>query len=137
MPAELLLDTGAWVALLDKSERQHQVCVEVLEGWTGVLVTTEAVLTEAMYLVSPSRRAQEACLSFLLRGAVQLVPQSIASLKRVAELMEKYADVPMDYADATLVALAEELGTDQVFTLDRNDFSVYRLPGRKPFFLLP
>jgi uncharacterized protein len=73
----------------------------------------------------------------LLRGAVVLVPSSRATLQRVAELMEKYRDVPMDYADGTLVALAEETDTDRVFTLDRKGFSTYRLRGKKPFRLMP
>jgi hypothetical protein len=51
--------------------------------------------------------------------------------------MEKYADRPMDFADATLVALAEDLSADQVFTLDRLDFSIYRVHGTRPFRLLP
>lgn len=55
----------------------------------------------------------------------------------ISVLMEKYRNVPMDYADATLVALGEELGTDRVFTLDHRGFSAYRLNQRKPFRLLP
>ena len=66
-----------------------------------------------------------------------MVPPSQASLKRVSALMGKYRDVPMDYADATLVALGEELGSDRVFTLDRRGFSAYRLNQRKPFQLVP
>ena len=137
MANELLLDTGAFVALVDRSEKRHADCVAVLEGWSGRIVTTEAVLTEALYLVGPGWPAQKICLEFLLRGAFLLVPASPASLKRVAVLMEKYRGVPMDYADATLVALGEELGTDLVFTLDRRGFSAYRLNQRKPFQLLP
>ena len=77
------------------------------------------------------------CLEFFLRGAFILVPSSEASLRRVAVLMEKYADLPMDFADATVVALAEELQTDHVFTLDHREFSIYRLHGRKRFTVLP
>ena len=53
MAAELLLDTGAFVALIDRSERQHAACVAVLEEWTGPIVTTEAILTETLYLLGP------------------------------------------------------------------------------------
>ena len=137
MANELLLDTGAFVALVDRSERRHADCVAVLDGWSGRIVTTEAVLTETLYLVGPRWTAQKICLEFLLRGAFLLVPPSPASLKRVSILMEKYRSVPMDYADATLVALGEELGTDQVFTLDHRGFSVYRLNQRKTFRLFP
>ena len=137
MANELLLDTGAFVALVDRSERRHADCVAVLEGWSGAIVTTEAVLTETLYLVGPRWQAQKVCLEFLLRGAFLLAPPSQASLKRVSVLMEKYRNVPMDYADATLVALGEELGTDLVFTLDRRGFSAYRLNQRKAFQLVP
>ena len=137
MANELLLDTGAFVALVDRSERRHAHCVAVLDNWSAAIVTTEAVLTETLYLVGPRWQAQKICLEFLLRGAFLVVPSSQASLKRVSVLMEKYRNVPMDYADATLVALGEELGTDLVFTLDRRGFSAYRLNQRKPFRLIP
>ena len=109
----------------------------VLERWSGVIVTTEAVLTETLYLGGPRWQAQKVCLEFLLRRAFLLVPTSQASLKKVSVLMEKYRNVPMDYADATLVALGEELGTDLVFTLDRRGFSTYRLNQRRAFQLVP
>lgn len=137
MANELLLDTGAFVALVDRSEKRHADCVAVLEGWSGRIVTTEAVLTETLYLVGPRWPAQKICLEFLLRGAFLLVPASPASLKRVAMLMEKYRSVPMDYADATLVALGEELSSDRVFTLDHRGFSAYRLNQRTAFRLVP
>jgi uncharacterized protein len=134
---ELLLDTGALVALLDRSETKHEDCVAVLERWVGLILTTEPVLTEALHLVGPTWPPQKACLEFFLRGAFLLVPSSQTSLRRAADLMEKYRDLPMDYADATLVALAEESRTDHVFTLDRRGFSTYRLHGKKAFRLVP
>jgi hypothetical protein len=137
VPAELLLDTGAFIALVDRSERRHAECVAVLERWEGPVLTTEAVLTETLYLVGPGWGAQKVCLEFFLRGAFLLIPSSQASLRRVAVLVEKYEDLPMDFADATLVALAEDLQSDQVFTLDHRGFTAYRLLGRKPFRLMP
>lgn len=133
MAAELLLDTGAFVALIDRDEKAHAGCVAALESWAGPIATTEAVLTETLYLVGPRWRAQKSALEFVQRGAFQLVPSSVKSLQRVAVLMERYRNVPMDFADATLVALGEELETDWVFTLDRRGFSTYRLVQRKPF----
>jgi predicted nucleic acid-binding protein len=134
---ELLLDTGAFVALVDRDEKAHAACVAALESWTGSIVTTEAVLTETLYLVGPRWQDQRNALEFVLRGAFQLVPQSAKSLQRVAALMERYRNVPMDFADGTLVALGEELETDWVFTLDRRGFSSYRLGQRKPFQIIP
>ena len=137
MADELLLDTGPFVALVDRSEQLHDECVAALESWTGPVVTTEAVLTETLYLVGPQWRAQKVVLEFILRGAFQLVPSSRASLQRVATLMERYRNVPMDFADATLVVLGEELQIDRVFTLDRRGFSTYRMNRRKPFRVIP
>ena len=137
MADELLLDTGAFVALLDRDERRHHDCVATLEKWIGPVVTTEAVLTETLYLVGPQWRAQKACLEFILRGAFRLVPSSTKSLQRVAVLMERYRNVPMDFADATLVVLGEELETNWVFTLDRRGFSTYRMNRNRAFQIVP
>ena len=133
----LLLDTGAFVALVDRSERRHADCVAVLENWEGRIVTTDAVVTETLHLAGPHWTAQKQCLEFLLRGAFVMVPASHTTLIRVAALMEKYRDVPMDYADATLVALGEEIGSNAVFTLDARGFSTYRLNQRKAFQIFP
>jgi predicted nucleic acid-binding protein len=134
---ELLLDTGAFVALLDRSEKRHADCVNALDNWRGAIVTTEPVVTETLYLVGPDWRAQRNCLEFLLRGTFLLVPLSPTALRRVTALMERYRNVPMDFADATLVALGEELDSDTVFTLDHRGFAAYRLNQRKPFRLIP
>ena len=125
------------MALVDRDEKLHADCVAALESWTGPIITTEAVLTETLYLVGPQWRAQKTCLEFLLRGAFQMVPSSLDSLKRVSALMEKYRNVPMDFADATLVALGEELQTDWAFTLDRRGFSTYRMHRNRAFQIIP
>jgi predicted nucleic acid-binding protein len=79
----------------------------------------------------------EACLEFFIRGGALLVPSSRTSLTRCNELMRKYADVPADFADATLVALAEEMRAFTVYTLDRRGFSAYRGDGGEPFEIRP
>ena len=137
MAGELLLDTGALVSLLDRSQTHHQKCRRAFAGWTGLTVSTEAVLTEATHLLGGVPGGRAACVDFFLAGGAVLVPSSAASLQRVRKLLDKYADLPMDFADATLVALAEELDCTSVFTTDRTDFSVYRIRGRKPFRLVP
>lgn len=137
MAGELLLDTGALVSLLDRSQHQHAAFTEYFETWSGEIVTTEAVLTEAIHLLARVRGGPEACLDFLLSGGAVLVPASNASLRRARSLIEQYRDLPMDYADATLVALAEDIGTNLVFTTDQRDFSIYRIGGRQEFALLP
>ena len=137
MVDELLLDTGAFVALVDRDEKFHAACVAALERWVGPVVTTEAVLTETLYLVGPHWRAQKVCLEFVARGVFQVIPSSVKSLQRVAALMERYRNVPMDFADATLVALGEELETDKIFTLDRRGFTTYRMHRNRPLQIIP
>lgn len=132
-----LLDTGALVALLDKSEKNHERCVNFLKDFRGRLLTTEPVLTEALYLLGPSIQNQKICIDFILKGGAILVPQSSESLSRRVALMQKYSDLPMDFADATLVALAEEIGTEEIFTLDKRGFLAYRLKGKKAFKIYP
>ena len=121
-----LLDTGVLVALIDRDDDAHEVAVESLGRFRGVLATTEAVLTEAVHLLGTTHYGRDACLRFFLREGATLFPSSLHSLARCREIMEKYADLPADYADATLIALSEEIGTSMIFTLDRRGFSTYR-----------
>lgn len=132
-----LLDTGPLVALLDSNERAHVMCVKAMAGYRGIFLTTEPVLTEAMYLLGRTAGGQGACLEFVLRGGCILVPMTRPTLVRCRMLMDTYADIPMDFADATLVALAEEIGLERVFSLDRRGFSAYRPEGRRAFHLMP
>lgn len=131
-----ILDTGPWVALIDRSESKHDTCVEWLSGYRDKLYSTEAVLTEVLYLLNFSSKAQAAAIDFVLESVVEIVPLSIESLKTSKRLIEKYADLPMDYADATIVGLAMDSGINTAVTLDRKDFSIYRLKN-KPFVIIP
>lgn len=137
MAGELLLDTGALVSLLDRRQIQHRRFSEFFSSWHGAVVSTDAVLTEATHLLGRIPRGRELCLEFFLAGGAALVPADLSTLRRCRVLIEKYADLPMDYADASLVVLAEELGTDLVFTTDRRDFEVYRFDKDRPFQILP
>lgn len=132
-----LLDTGPWVALIDRSESAHSRCVKWFESFSGKLYSTEPVLTEVLYLLNFSLQAQRAALEFVLREIVILVPSDVQTLKAALSLMEKYADLPMDFADATLVCLAAEAGIFNIITLDRRDFAIYRLPDDQLFNVYP
>ena len=137
MAGELLLDTGALVSLLDRSQKRHPTFAEFFGEWDRPVVSTEAVLTEATHLLGGLPGGRQACVDFFLSGGALLVPATTASLRRASALVSQYADLPMDYADATLVVLAEELDTNLVFTTDRRDFAVYRIKGRRRFEMLP
>jgi predicted nucleic acid-binding protein len=131
----VLLDTGVIVALLDRSERYHDRCVEVLSGLTGALVTCEAAIAEACYLLRGIRGAAEAVVSNVASGLFQTPVRLADQAEQVENLLKKYRNVPMDLADACLVDLGDRLGTGRILTLDR-DFTVYRWRTRRKFDLL-
>lgn len=133
MAGELLLDTGALISILDRSQKQHQAFTDFFGSWRDEVVTTEAVITESTHLLAKVRGGSLACLDFVLSGGAVLVPLGQGALRRSRELMAQYADCPMDFADATLVVLAEDLKTTTILTTDRKDFSVYRIAGSKRF----
>lgn len=132
-----LLDTGPLVAVLSKTDVAHERCVAALESFRGHLVTSEAVLTEALHLVRRVPAGQGTCLELFLRGGALLVAMDAARLARCRDLMARYRDTPMDFADATLVALAEELGVGHVFTLDHRGFATYRWRRTRRFTIVP
>ena len=105
-----------------------------IDPFAGKLVTTSAVITEAMHFVSPSPQGPALLAEFIVssRTRVEDLSQPPDLLEAVA-LMDRYADTPMDFADATLVLLAERLDSEQIVTLDRRGFSVYRTPSGRAF----
>ncbi len=132
-----ILDTGPWVALIDRSESRHTECVQWLKNFSGRLYSTEAVLTEVLYILNFSITAQCAALDFVLESVVEIVPSNIESLKKTKNLMKKYADLPMDFADATIACLATQTGMQNIVTFDKKDFGIYKLPKKKSFTIMP
>jgi predicted nucleic acid-binding protein len=132
-----IIDTGPWVALIDRSESRHAQCVQWIKDFSGRLYSTEAVLTEVLYILNFSITAQCAALDFVLESVVEIVPSSTDSLKKTKNLMKKYADLPMDFADATIVCLAAETGLQNIVTFDKKDFAIYKLPKKKSFTIMP
>jgi hypothetical protein len=99
--------------------------------------TVWPALTEAMYLLSDQPRAQDAVWEMVARGAVRLLTLDVGDIPRMRELMRKYADRPMDLADAALIRVAERESVRTIFTVDRKDFGVYRIHGRVKPFVIP
>lgn len=133
----ILVDAGPLIALIHKDDQHHERCVAVLRSLTEPLGTVWPVLTEAMYLLSFSWKAQEALWEMLERGVITLFSLEQEDTSRMRELMKKYKDLPMDLADAALVTVAEREQMRQIFTLDRRDFEVYRPARLGRFILLP
>lgn len=123
----ILLDTGPLVAAFDPSDENHASCVRALRTLDAHLVTTNPVLTEAFHLLSRSRRGPSRLSDYLLDGPVAVRPLRERDLRRSLQLMSQYWDTPMDFADASLVAIGERLGIDRVFTMDRRHFATYRM----------
>lgn len=127
-----LLDTGCIVALLDRSERNHERCVEVLSELTAPLATCEAVIAESCYLMRRVDGAAKAIVENVAAGVFRIPFRLEASSESVQRLMHRYRDVPMDFADACLVQMADELDTGDILTLD-SDFNVYRWRRTRKF----
>jgi predicted nucleic acid-binding protein len=133
----VLVDTGPLVAILDRSDNRHAACVSVLRQARAPLVTVWPVLTEASHLLSFSAKAQASLLELVINGTVRVEPLGDLDVSRMRELMSKYADLPMDLADAALVCVAERLRLRTVLTTDRRDFSLYRTKTKAKLTLLP
>jgi predicted nucleic acid-binding protein len=137
MRAKGLIDTGAILALLDRNDRWHRACVEAFAEFFLPLVTSAAVLAELFHLVGDNRREVEAAWAFLNSGAVTVFPIDDADMPTLHALMRKYHDRPMDFADATLVQLAQRESLQTILTVDFDDFETYRINGRKRFRTFP
>jgi uncharacterized protein len=133
-----LVDAGPLVALIDADEVDHDTCAQALNRVRLPLITTWPAFTEAMYLLARvgGTSGQQALWKLALSKRLEIIDLSRSVIERSAVLMTKYADRPMDLADATLVALAEERGERLIFTLD-TDFQVYRINGRNRFTIIP
>jgi predicted nucleic acid-binding protein len=127
----VLLDTGPLVALYARDDPRHRAVNDWLAGFGGELHTVESVLTEAAYFLPARMRAALADLA--ARGVLHLHHPDVAGFERIAALLRKYADRDPDWADISLVWLAETTGIRRIATLDIADFSVYRIHGRKRF----
>lgn len=136
--ARALVDTGAVVALVNRADRHHATAVEWFQRFRGELLTTEAVITETAYVLAASPAHQRAALLWFerARGAGLLKVEPVADYAALARIIAQYASLPCDYADASLIALAEHTGVTAIATIDQRDFSVYRLRGRKRFRIL-
>lgn len=136
---EILIDTGPLVALVDRDEANHFACWEVLSELPRrrALVTTAPVLTEVFYLLRRVKQGPDKLFELLRILNISIANLSIDHLVRVEELMKRYGDLPMDFADAVVVAVAEEQMIRTVMTLDYRDFQIYRPLHVKRLELLP
>ena len=131
----VLLDTGCIVALLDSSEEHHELCSSVVAEIEAPLLTCEPVIAEACYLLRDTKGAATAVLENVRQNVFLLPFRLVDNIAELAGLMKKYSNVPMSLADACLVAMANQLQTGKILTLDR-DFKIYRWGRNRHFDLL-
>lgn len=137
----VLTDTGFWVALINKRDKHHEKTECYMASCKEKLVTTWPVIAETSHLLGRDVgvESQITFLQMLKSGLIEIVDISIGQLDRLEILMKKYADLPMDLADASMVLLAEELGHGRILSTDQRDFNCYRWKNHQPFenLLLP
>ena len=131
----VLLDTNVIVAAFDKRQRDHKRCRQTLEALEQAVVTCEAVITESCYLLSPIFGASEALLANVEEGLFEIRFHLPAAIVEICALMRKYRDLPISFADACLIQMADELDTGDILTLD-SDFLHYRWRKTRHFNLL-
>ncbi|MFW6012104.1 MAG: type II toxin-antitoxin system VapC family toxin [bacterium] len=132
-----LVDTGPLVAYLDAADPAHGEVSSRWDGFSGRLATTSAVVTEAMQLVAGDSRGPGLLAELLADGAFEVYDLcQPPEVRQAVDLMERYLNLPMDFADATLLLLAEGLGVDELLTLDRRGFSAFRTRRGKPLRLV-
>lgn len=135
----ILLDTSGVLSALDESQRHHQECARLLGKAEAPLLLSPFVLAELDYLLMRhvGHGAQAALLDEVVRGAYRLEPFDATDLSRAKEVIEKYADLEIGLADASIVVLAERHGASEVLTLDERHFRAMRIDKRKRFKVLP
>jgi uncharacterized protein len=127
----ILVDAGPLIALFDRDDRHHRRAVEFVRVCRSRLITNIPVLTEATFLLRFSVEAQRDLLLWAHRS-LDIDQATPSDLPRIAALLDKYSDMPADFADASLVALAERLNLLRVASVD-SDFAVYRTLGKRNF----
>ncbi len=131
----ILADSGYWIALFDRRDKYHQRAVEAARNLAEQLLVTWPVLAETTWVLG--ERLGSAAVQDMLRigeqGAYRIHAMAQHDLPQLRALMEKYADLPMDLADASLVLVAEQSGDGRIFSTDQRDFRTYRFKQRKPF----
>lgn len=122
-----LVDTGPLVAYLDAADPVHASVASCWDGFRGRVVTSSAVITEAMHFVAAATDGPERLAALVTASAMDVLDLcQPPELRAAAALMARYADTPMDFADATLLLVAEALDVTDILTLDRRGFAAYR-----------
>ncbi len=124
-----LIDAGPIIALFDKDDQYHQKVMGFMEGFEGRLISTWPVLTEVSYMLDFNKQTQLDFIDWVGEGGIELYNLEQWQLIKVREIVEKYCDLPADFADASLLVAAQAKNLDEIISLD-SDFNIYRLSNR-------
>ena len=130
MPGRILIDSGPLIAIFDVDDNHHRAVRDFISEHEYYFVSTLAVFTEVSHMLDFSTNAQQNFYEWVMYKGVIISDINQNDMPRIVELTQKYADLPMDFADATLVITAEKTGIREIISLDK-DFDIYRLPGRE------
>ncbi len=130
----ILVDAGPLIALADDADKYHRPVKSYLSKFNGRMLTTWPVLAEVCHFLP--EQVQIDFLRWANGGGISVVEMHETALSSLADWKEKYRDLPMDLADASLIWVAQQTGVLDILTIDRKDFSVYRMPGGKSLKLV-
>jgi len=130
VPDRILIDAGPFIALFDSDDNQHHKIRKFFVNYHSQFISTLAVFAEVSHMLDFSVKAQQDFYEWVMHKGVIISDINQHDMPRIVELTKKYADLPMDFADATLVITAEKTGIREIVSLDK-DFDIYRLPGRE------
>lgn len=120
-----LIDSGPLIALFDRSDSFHQSVLSFLKSFQGELITSWSVITEVSHMLDFNLNVQIDFLKWIERGGITLYELTCNDITFMRSMMEKYSDIPMDLADATLMYIANKEHIKTIVSID-SDFDIYR-----------
>ncbi|GAA4702849.1 type II toxin-antitoxin system VapC family toxin [Phytohabitans rumicis] len=135
----IVVDTGPLVAAINAKDAHHESCAALLRSHPGPLMVPAPVITEVFWLLESTQgpQAEAAFLDAVARSELDVVAITALDAYRMAELVRRYADLPLGAVDASVVTVAERLRVTEIATLDRRHFTVVRPAHVEAFTLLP
>ncbi len=121
----ILIDAGPIIALFNKKDSYHQKMALFLEPLEFQFISTWPVITESLHILSFNVKVQLDLLKWINLNGIRIFDLKQHHLKRIIALTEKYSDIPMDLADASLIIASEELGINKIISID-SDYDYYK-----------
>lgn len=121
----VLVDSGPLIAAFDKDDKYHKDIIDFFKKFKGELVTTWPVITEVTYMLNFNYKVQLDFLNWISDGNLKLFDLRTDNLERIIKLIDKYSDIPMDLADASLIVVSEAKGFNEIISID-SDFYIFK-----------